>query len=257
MIKHIPMYCYSLFCKQIKAPVPTEECWECRNFCTSCYRYENAIGKRSARSSLISKLCNLSNQFMKCATNQNIKALKDVAMKSFGCFNEYKISLPTRSDRGTHFFSGDNKFPARWWRKVSSVNLLVVMRLDLLWWLFSIHSPSLFQFLVAHYFSPLVLWIQMKISTTINFTPFTEHFYCMFRMTFSLNVDHNFLPVTCVPENSRLLEVLQTRPLKLVIKIRDHIFYLFSPFSFSRWNWRLLLRKKTSSSRTRGKFISS
>ena len=37
---------------------------------------------------------------------------------------------------------------------------------------------------------------------------------------------------------------LQTRPLKLVIKIRDHIFYLFSPFSFSRWNWRLLLRKR-------------
>lgn len=118
------------------------------------------------------------------------------------------------------------------------------MRLDLLWWLLSIHSPSLFQFLVAHYFPSLVLGIQMKISTTINFTPFTEHFYCMFRMTFSLNVDHNFLPVTCVPKNSRLLEVLQTRPLKLVIKIRDHIFYLFSPFSFPRWNWRLLLRKR-------------
>lgn len=104
MIKHIPMYCYSLFCKQIKAPVPAEECWECRNFCASCYRCENAIGKRSARSSLISKLCNLSNQFMKCSTNQNIKALKDVATKSFECFNEYKILLPTRSDRETKFF---------------------------------------------------------------------------------------------------------------------------------------------------------
>jgi hypothetical protein len=93
---------------------------------------------------------------------------------------------------------------------------------------------------------------EMRISTTINFTPFTEHFYCMFRMTFSLNVDHNFsLLLATAP---RILGCsLQTRPLKLVIKIRDHIFYLFSlsVVEIGDYCWRKLL----PSGQRKGKFI--